>query len=284
MTPMQNNPAGEGEEGSSGSSGFAEPPHVPRTASADSYQRTGAANNNTQQPEFESNFRPLSIWKSSPSSAESQLSKQKLRHIPIDISPYIALSCNHSTTNPRLAERRPSLPEIYARQDKDEGSIRLRVKRHVPIVIPAFAHPFVNDLTKKPPFQPTVQAWPPAPKLRREVRQLPSSDDAAAKLPVSSINDLNTMRMSLLNGTADKMNISQTNQPTPEMTRHAQDAPPESATPQSGQPGVASSMSQQVDGAGPTNLSGLVCNVHRTSGREPHALVGATTTILGDKL
>ncbi|KAK2865054.1 hypothetical protein FQN49_003956 [Arthroderma sp. PD_2] len=36
--------------------------------------------------------------------------------------------------------------------------------------------------------------------------------------------------------------------------------------------------------SGPTNLSGLVCNVHRTTGREPHALVGATTTILGDKL
>jgi hypothetical protein len=33
-----------------------------------------------------------------------------------------------------------------------------------------------------------------------------------------------------------------------------------------------------------TNLSGLVCNVHRTTGREPHPLVGATTTILGDKL
>jgi len=31
-------------------------------------------------------------------------------------------------------------------------------------------------------------------------------------------------------------------------------------------------------------LSGLVCNVHRTTGREPHPLVGATTTILGDKL
>lgn len=36
--------------------------------------------------------------------------------------------------------------------------------------------------------------------------------------------------------------------------------------------------------AAPTNLSGLVCNVHRTTGEEPHALVGATTTILGDKL
>lgn len=33
-----------------------------------------------------------------------------------------------------------------------------------------------------------------------------------------------------------------------------------------------------------SHLSGLVCNVHRTTGREPHSLVGATTTILGDKL
>ena len=33
-----------------------------------------------------------------------------------------------------------------------------------------------------------------------------------------------------------------------------------------------------------TSLSGLVCNVHRTTGREPHPLVGASTTILGDKL
>lgn len=37
-------------------------------------------------------------------------------------------------------------------------------------------------------------------------------------------------------------------------------------------------------GGSSTHLSGLMCNVHRTTGREPHALVGATTTILGDKL
>ena len=36
--------------------------------------------------------------------------------------------------------------------------------------------------------------------------------------------------------------------------------------------------------SGPINLSGLVCNVRRTTGKEPHPLVGATTTILGDKL
>ncbi|KAM4055872.1 galactose oxidase, central domain-containing protein [Hirsutella rhossiliensis] len=32
------------------------------------------------------------------------------------------------------------------------------------------------------------------------------------------------------------------------------------------------------------HLSGLMCNVHRTTGREPPPLVGATTTILGDRL
>ncbi len=33
-----------------------------------------------------------------------------------------------------------------------------------------------------------------------------------------------------------------------------------------------------------THLSGLMCNVHKTTGREPHPLVGASSTILGDKL
>ncbi|KIH92801.1 regulatory protein [Sporothrix brasiliensis 5110] len=40
---------------------------------------------------------------------------------------------------------------------------------------------------------------------------------------------------------------------------------------------------QQNSGSS-AHLSGLMCNVHRTTGREPHPLVGATTTILGDKL
>ncbi|THC99739.1 hypothetical protein EYZ11_000789 [Aspergillus tanneri] len=41
---------------------------------------------------------------------------------------------------------------------------------------------------------------------------------------------------------------------------------------------------QPPSNSGPINLSGLVCNVRRTTGREPYPLVGATTTILGDKL
>ena len=41
---------------------------------------------------------------------------------------------------------------------------------------------------------------------------------------------------------------------------------------------------QTTSSNGTTNLSGLVCNVHKCTGREPLARVGATTTILGDKL
>ncbi|EPE03837.1 kelch domain-containing protein [Ophiostoma piceae UAMH 11346] len=41
---------------------------------------------------------------------------------------------------------------------------------------------------------------------------------------------------------------------------------------------------QPPNAASSAHLSGLMCNVHRTTGREPHPLVGATTTILGDKL
>ncbi|CAK7229398.1 hypothetical protein SCUCBS95973_007209 [Sporothrix curviconia] len=41
---------------------------------------------------------------------------------------------------------------------------------------------------------------------------------------------------------------------------------------------------QQQSSGSSAHLSGLMCNVHRTTGREPHPLVGATTTILGDKL
>lgn len=46
----------------------------------------------------------------------------------------------------------------------------------------------------------------------------------------------------------------------------------------------ASPSLNQTSASGPINLSGLVCNVRRTTGKEPHPLVGATTTILGDKL
>ena len=48
--------------------------------------------------------------------------------------------------------------------------------------------------------------------------------------------------------------------------------------------GNSPAFNQSTSTSGPINLSGLVCNVRRTTGTEPRPLVGATTTILGDKL
>ncbi|KAH8748839.1 hypothetical protein BGZ57DRAFT_141701 [Hyaloscypha finlandica] len=62
---------------------------------------------------------------------------------------------------------------------------------------------------------------------------------------------------------------------------------PPSAGPSPAQPRSAGGNNGNTAGT-PTgssqHLSGLMCNVHRTTGREPYPLVGATTTILGDKL
>lgn len=49
-------------------------------------------------------------------------------------------------------------------------------------------------------------------------------------------------------------------------------------------PAMAQTAGLATPSSSTQGLSGLVCNVHRTTGREPHPLVGATTTILGDKL
>ncbi|KAG9236442.1 hypothetical protein BJ875DRAFT_533543 [Amylocarpus encephaloides] len=60
---------------------------------------------------------------------------------------------------------------------------------------------------------------------------------------------------------------------------------PPSAGPSPAQPRSAGGQTIGTPQTTPaTHLSGLMCNVHRTTGREPHPLVGATTTILGDKL
>ena len=49
-------------------------------------------------------------------------------------------------------------------------------------------------------------------------------------------------------------------------------------------PALPTSVGTPASSGSSAHLSGLMCNVHRTTGREPHPLVGATTTILGDKL
>lgn len=59
---------------------------------------------------------------------------------------------------------------------------------------------------------------------------------------------------------------------------------PSPATVQGRSPAPAALVGGPSRGSSSAHLSGLMCNVHRTTGREPPPLVGATTTILGDRL
>ncbi|KAI9767122.1 MAG: hypothetical protein M1840_005911 [Geoglossum simile] len=94
----------------------------------------------------------------------------------------------------------------------------------------------------------------------------------------------------LSNGQPGALNMSR--ESTREMREqegaHSAREPPRTAGSMTGfSPGTQTPATAATGGSTPptsNTLSGLVCNVHRTTGKEPHPLVGATTTILGDTL
>ena len=151
-----------------------------------------------------------------------------------------------------------------------------RLPRHVPIVIPDFAHPFA--LERK--------------HVEDEIRLLPAPDPqvlplrrASRKLSPQRLTSLLDLEKSLAEGPSDapslsSMNSSQVSLANSEASADGAHASPPETTPVANV-GI-SPINQQS--SGPTHLSGLVCSVDKTTGQKPHALVGATTTILGDKL
>lgn len=93
------------------------------------------------------------------------------------------------------------------------------------------------------------------------------------------LNSVNSSQSSLV-GLREEYESASESESTHNDENPASHTPSQSAGPS----GQAQPTEQSTPGANPANLSGLVCNVHRTTGKEPHPLVGATTTILGDKL
>ncbi|KZZ96665.1 regulatory protein ral2 [Moelleriella libera RCEF 2490] len=93
--------------------------------------------------------------------------------------------------------------------------------------------------------------------------------------------DINSSRSSLASSARHEPNDDNRDGTTPRSAGPASGAP----SPAMGQSGrTAGASGSSVASGSSAHLSGLMCNVHRTTGREPPALVGATTTILGDKL
>lgn len=190
------------------------------------------------------------------------------RHIPIDISKYQgtkSLACDSSTDT----VTKPAKPR--------------RLPRYVPIIIPEFAQPFAGELrpyaSESDINNHRSSTTSTASTLRRKSESSRLSDEANTSYTttdteiVESPTLIAKQRQSAMNNSQVSLTASEASSEAPGSTQ---------APNGTGNIGFTPGVAQQ--GTAPTNLSGLVCNVHRTTGEEPHALVGATTTILGDKL
>lgn len=264
-------------------------------------------------PPYHNTERPCSlqssVWPYNQSllavNREPGFSKRRQRHVPIIITQSIVESVLRDLPESPASleyERRPSLPgTLGSEQEQDSrGSKSVQRSRHVPIVIPAFAQPYgifppspSNSQCNTPRGSPTASFA----QERRSVKMshpgisesrtntLDSAVSApspvqmyAARFKPSSSTHLADMSSSQSSLDHEAAQESQPNtEQSPEQLRSA------GMTPYSAGPSPAIGQQLQSTTA-TTNLSGLVCNVHKCTGKEPHALVGATTTILGDKL
>lgn len=232
------------------------PPTPPSATESDSKSGSGA----------------FSLWtnSSSPLVAETTAPTVRVRHIPIDISKY-------------QIEQLPVHEDAPGSSTKSTTSTRL--PRYVPIVIPEFAQPFASPLlgpvtpdsdikTSRPPSSPTT------PTLQRRASNSRDSDEAP-DISTPKTSNSHAKESSIADTEQSEMysNSSQVSLVASEASSEAPTGPVQPPTSAAANIGIP-----PAPNTAPTNLSGLVCNVHRTTGEEPHALVGATTTILGDKL
>ncbi|MCJ1486414.1 hypothetical protein MMC06_006591 [Schaereria dolodes] len=232
--------------------------------------------------------------------------KSSPRHVPIVITPSLIESVlikSSGSAIPQESNRRSSLQSaVKAGESQVKPLTRSRRKRHIPIVIPAFAEPYGISPTAErkspgiytPPYSPTAIGYPIYPS--KEMSQLVTSNDGTSTLD-SNISPPSPTRMydgrsqsASTNVYPADVNSSQSslnNDIAQETQQQTDQGPAQLGT--SGTIPYATGVSPAVGQlsqtiAGTTNLSGLVCNVHKCTGKEPHALVGATTTILGDTL
>ncbi|MCJ1281938.1 hypothetical protein MMC26_001261 [Xylographa opegraphella] len=197
----------------------------------------------------------------------------------------------------------PIPPSLYLKGLQGDFSPKtqaLQRPRHIPIVIPDFARPYgpfpptpsssecstprpLGSSPSGPPSPPLTMSRPPTSASRTSTLDStvsapsPSQMYAGRFQPSSStyLAGMNSSKTSLNNDTAQEA-VSQSEQ------LQVSFRSPDPAIVSAGPTSATTQPSQNVQGT--TSLSGLVYNVHRCSGKEPHALVGATTTILGDKL
>ncbi|KAL9062849.1 MAG: hypothetical protein Q9157_008586, partial [Trypethelium eluteriae] len=253
---------------------------------------------------------------SNSSSAQHSVRPKRPKHVPIVIPDYVPLV---TLGKPPTPERSPTrtdcsavssgtpFSEFAQNERKASADSGRSVPRHVEIVIPDWARP-VLQLPDTPTSlcssrREEEERRSVAPKARRESPSPPNMSRPPQDTSRSNTIDSSTSAPSpsqltshrFRNGSHQNLSSLRNGSETSLNRQNAFDSATENHQPNGlRNPGHSQSQEpspavQQTAGLGTstnatTNVSGLVCNVHRTTGREPHSLVGATTTILGDKL
>ncbi|KAF2691958.1 hypothetical protein K458DRAFT_354111 [Lentithecium fluviatile CBS 122367] len=244
---------------------------------------------------------------SSPIDASLPSCPTRPKHVPIVIPHYVPIvapespctssGLSSSSTSTIVSSGHPSLSSFPLPNHKSVGDTSSIRSRHVEIVIPDWVLP-IQKFSSSPITLPiefeglkTPVSPPRGSRPASMARQTPNTsrtNTIDSQISAPSPSQLYPDSFRNTNGNyVSSMNSSQT-------SLHRQDTqdgerPPTSSARTPGSGMAASPALMQTAGLGTpssstSGLSGLVCNVHRTTGREPHPLVGATTTILGDKL
>ncbi|KAL8765269.1 MAG: hypothetical protein Q9194_006623, partial [Teloschistes cf. exilis] len=240
----------------------------------------------------------LSASSSASQSPQGSCKQRNPRHVPIVITRSVIDSVlKRAPDSPDSAKggraTGQQLAELGAQERDDVVHTSLRKKpRHIPILIPDFAQP--RSILPPSPVHSALHTPRASPNFQFSCTELiskmsrPTTSGSRASTLDSDISSPEPQydgHFQPSSGTylADtNSSDSSLNQPEPNGHQEHEAAfrPARTAAVVSPTPAQQS----QINGTGSTNLSGLVCNVHKATGREPHGLVGATTTILGDKL
>lgn len=236
-------------------------------------------------------------------------SSTRPKHVPIVIPHYVpivapdspcdSVGLSSSRTSTVVSSEQFDLSNFPLPGRKSLGDSASFRSRHVEIVIPDWALPIQQFSTSpitlplgfadlKSPGAPLTSASPASMARQTPNTSRTNTMDSQTSAPSPAQLYPDTYR----SGNAayiSSVNSSQTSLQGQDEQDGAIDRPQTASarTPGSGiapSPALLQTAGLATPNGSTSGLSGLVCNVHRTTGREPHPLVGATTTILGDKL
>ncbi|KAK3047325.1 hypothetical protein LTR09_011197 [Extremus antarcticus] len=227
------------------------------------------------------------------------------KHVPIVIPNYAAIvPLNHEPRSGSVStwlssESDPSRNKSIASAYSSSTDLGRERPRHVEIKIPDWAQPVV----KQPKTPPRVRLTPSVfldtfadiaalsePDMSRPTPESSRASTMNSSTPALSPDGLDLETQAYLSSASSSQTSLVDRHDDYESTSEAEsthteeDAGSHTPNQSAATTQALNTSSQSTPRTNPAHLSGLVCNVHRTTGKEPHPLVGATTTILGDKL